>query len=141
MKEKDTLIIGRLTEAKVLQYFTELGYVVSLPFGGQARYDYLIDVNGKIIRVHVKTSQLKEGCIYFSTSSSHYIQGHHLHTEYTKDDIDYFVTEYQNQYYMIPVEECGRAKRLRIEVPKKGANLNKINWAKDYQAEEILKHI
>lgn len=137
----DTVTIGRLTEAKALAHFTSLGYVVSLPFGGQARYDLIIDVNGKLIRVQVKTGQYKEGCIVFYTCSSHYLQGSHVHTTYSKDDIDYFLTEWDDQFYLVPVEECGKVKRLRIDIPKTKANTSNINWAKDYIAEEVLKTI
>ena len=137
----DTMTLGRLTEAKSLAYLTSLGYIVSLPFGGQARYDLLVDVNGKIIKIQVKSSQYENGCIVFYTCNSHYIQGHHVHTTYTENDIDYFMTEYNEQYYLVPVTECGKQKKLRIEIPKSGASTKNINWAKDYLAQEVLKSL
>lgn len=139
--EKDTVTIGRITEAKCLEHLTSLGYIVSLPFGGQARYDLLVDVNGKIIKVQVKSSQYKDGCVEFYTASSHYLQGHHVHTVYEKNDIDYFMTELNNQYYLVPVEECGKQKKLRIDSPKSQANITNIHWAKNYIAKEVLEAI
>lgn len=137
--KKDTCLIGRKSEAKALHFFIEQGYNVSLPFGGQARYDLLVDIGSQILRIQVKTGSYKEGCVIFCTSSSHYLQGHHVHTTYTKEDIDYFFVEYNNQCYLVPVEECGREKRLRIDEPNKFAPKSSINWAKDYLATEVLK--
>lgn len=138
---KDTCVIGRETQAKALTFFISKGYIVSLPFGGQARYDLLVDTGVNILRIQVKTGSFKDGCIVFYSASSHYIKGSHIHTTYSKKEIDYFLTEYDNIFYLVPVEECGKEKRLRIEPPKNGSNSSNINWAKNYLAEEVLKNL
>ena len=55
----DTNFKGKITELKVLTYITELGYSVSIPFGDKDRYDQIWDINGKLIKVQVKTAHWK----------------------------------------------------------------------------------
>lgn len=39
---------------------------------------------------------------------------------YTSKDIDYFATEFLGQVYIIPVDECGTNKTLRLSPPNNG---------------------
>lgn len=130
---------GNITELQCILAFTQLGYQISLPYGGQARYDFLADINGKILRVQVKTSKFDSGCITFECRNSHYIKGSHTHSKYNENEIDYFATYWDNKCYLIPASECGSAKRLRIEKPK--INYPNMNFAKDYQIQEVINKI
>ena len=56
-------------------------------------------------------------------------------TSYTKDDIDYFATFWENQVYLVPVEETSSKKVLRFESTSNQPN---ISWAKNYTVEEVL---
>ena len=57
-----------------------------------------------------------------------------MHTSYKEDNIDYFMTYWDDKYYLIPVEECGaREKTLRL-VPPKNGQIKGISFAKDYIA-------
>ena len=135
----NTNIIGTITELKCITYFLELGYTVSVP-QNPCRYDFIIDTGYKLLKVQVKTCNTTrvDGGITFYTSSSHYVQGQHTHTDYKNDKIDYFCTYFENECYLIPVEECGvREKTLRIVPPKNGQTKN-ICFAKDYIAKEVL---
>lgn len=37
---------------------------------------------------------------------------------YNKSDIDYFMTVYNNEFYIIPISECSTRKTLRFKPPK-----------------------
>ena len=54
------------------------------------------------------------------------------------DEIDYFATSFNGKTYLIPVEECGADKKLRI-LPTKNGQVRGITWAKDYELEEVVK--
>ena len=60
--------------------------------------------------------------------------------KYSKEQIDYIATYWNNKCYLIPVDECGSAKRLRFSETD---NLQKerVSFAKDYELESILKNI
>ena len=136
----DTNLIGAITELKCITYFLELGYTVSVP-QNPCRYDFIIDTGNNLYKIQVKTCNTtrREGGITFSTCSSHYVQGQHTHTSYKGDGIDYFCTYYENECYLVPVEECGsREKFLRL-VPTSNGQTKNIYFAKDYIAKDILK--
>lgn len=138
----DTNTKGKLTELKVLTYITELGYSISIPFGDKDRYDQIWDIHGKLLRVQIKTSRWKteqQKSIIFSCKT-YYARssGVRVHT-YTKDDIDFFATYWNNKVYLIPVEECSSEKTLWFEKPSNGCT--RCSFAKDYEVEEVLKRV
>ena len=134
---KDTNIIGTLTELKCITYFLELGYTVSVP-QNPTRYDFILDTGEKLLKIQVKTSNARiEGAITFETCSSHITRTGANRRNY-KNEIDYFCTYFDNQCYLVPVEECGnRAKSLRL-VPPKNGQIKNICFAKNYIAQEVL---
>ena len=46
----DTKQIGNLTELQCITRFYELGYTVSVPYGDSEKYDFILDINGNILR-------------------------------------------------------------------------------------------
>ena len=136
----DSKFIGNITELEVLTYITKLGYQVSIPFGDRERYDQIWDINGKLLRVQVKTSHSTDNAIKFSCRSSHRKEGKCINSKYTSDEIDYFATFWNGKCYLVPVEETSTEKRLRFEPPKNGQTKG-ITFAKDYLVEEVLKQL
>lgn len=51
---------GNIGEAKAIHYYTELGYMVSKPLFENCAYDLIIDKDGMLLRVQVKTSTQKK---------------------------------------------------------------------------------
>lgn len=140
---KDTKLIGNITELEVMVYITKLGYQVSIPFGDRARYDQIWDINGKLIKIQVKTAHLigdGEG-IEISCKSSTRKRGKNINKKYTSEEIDFIVSYFEGKCYMIPIHETSsRSKKLRFQHPKNN-QLNNINWAVDYEAEKVILRI
>ena len=138
MEELSTNIKGSLTELKCQTYFLELGYVVSIPIS-PLRYDFILDTGTELLKVQVKTcNNNNPDVLTFATKSSHYKKEGYERTNY-KNEIDYFCTYYDNQCYLIPIEECGSSeKKLRL-VPTKNGQVKNICFAKDYIAKEVLE--
>lgn len=132
--------IGNITELETMLAFMKLGYNVLTPYGDCERYDFVVDVNGKFLRIQSKTSRSTDDGASFSFNgrSCNRKDGKIVHHKYTNDEIDYFVTSFNGKVYLIPVEECGAEKRLRILPPKNG-QVRGITWAKDYELEEVVK--
>ncbi len=78
--------IGNLAEAKIIARAMERGYGVSLPFGDW-RYDLIFDIEGKLLRVQVKTGKLREGVVVFPCCSFDASKGRR---SYTAEEIDVF---------------------------------------------------
>lgn len=142
-----TQSVGNVTELKCLLKFIELGYECSIPYGNGAKYDFIADVNGEMLRIQcksataIKSKRLNhsndeiEGFSISTMSSTTNTQKTVRH-RYDKSQIDYFATVFNEQVYLISVNECSTAKTLRFLPP---ANNNKnYNKAEDYEIEKVI---
>ena len=130
----NTNLKGKLSELKVLTLATSLGISVSLPFGDKDKYDQIWDLKGNLIRVQIKTSRWKDerelGIIFNCYSISN--GKRHI---YTKEEIDYFATVWEDKCYLIPIEECSCEKVLWFTAPKNGSN---YHMAEEYEIKKVL---
>lgn len=133
--------IGAISETQVLLWCMQHNVSVSLPYGDKARYDQIWDINNKLIRIQIKTAKAEDNLGELISFNCYSVVNGKKHT-YSKDEIDYFAIAYQNNVYLIPVEECSVTKKLRLADSKNTAKFaTKVNWAKDYLGEEVLKKL
>lgn len=132
--------IGNITELETMLSFIKLGYNVLTPYGDCERYDFVVDNKGTFIRIQCKTAYSVDDGASFRVNgrSTHKTSGKVVHHTYNKEEIDYFATYFNEKCYLIPVEECGTAKSLRILSPK-NEQTKGIVWAKNYELEEVVK--
>jgi len=139
--DANTRIIGELTELKCQMFCIEHGYVVSKPIIDNARYDMLLDINNKIYRIQIKTarwmSEEHEGII-FNGKSQHRIAEQNKIMKYTPEEIDFFMTVFEDKFYLIPCKKSKSEIRLRFK-PTKNNQDSKCMFAKDYLFEEVIK--
>lgn len=137
----DSKHIGNTTELETMLAFVKLGYNVLTPYGDCERYDYVVDANGKFFRIQSKTASTEDdgASFKFSCRSSHRKNGKTINHRYSKNEIDYFVTAFNSKCYLIPVEECGCDKRLRL-LPAKNGQTRGVTQAADYELEEVVKN-
>ena len=131
---------GNLTELQCLMAFAEQGLKVSIPYGENCRYDFILDVKGTLLKIQCKSSHFitsKEG-FEFKCFSINATRKGVFETKYTKDEIDYFATYCNGQCYLVPIEECGTTKILRFAYPKNGQKKG-ISLADNYLLEEVIK--
>lgn len=124
----NTNFIGNTTELSVLTYISKLNNYVSLPFGGNARYDQIWDIKGKLYKVQIKTSSLIDdgSAIVFSTG------------KYDAVEIDGFATFYNDKCYYVPFDKASTKEvKLRFNLPE-NSNPKNIKFAFDYEVERIL---
>ena len=139
-----TQSIGNTNELQCMLAFIQLGYECSVPFGNGAKYDFIVDIDGNLIRVQCKSShytndhgKISEDSFTFSTSCSTTNTKVTKRYTYNSDQIDYFATCFNGQVYVIPVDECSTAKTLRFCPPKNG-NKN-YNKAEDYLITKLFE--
>ena len=144
MKELTVKRKGILTEEAIKLWFLRKGYSISVPIGDDDRYDFIVDFNGKLVKMQSKTGNLtrQKGCLNFSTASSKCNSSGSHRIQYTKKEIDYFCTMHPqtNQIYIVPVEECGNEFNLRF-LPFKNNNWNNAHRAIDYEGEKMIERI
>jgi len=130
-----TVSIGNASLAKCVARYVEQGYTVSLPVGDAAPYDMIVEKDGAVQRVQVKTGKLDKGVIYFPAKSN---CGRWYKTGETKDyrgKADLFVVycPQTDKVYALPVDSTGLTSvYLRVTMPKNGQR-TKVRFAQDYE--------
>lgn len=134
---------GNITEVECMLAFLKLGYNILTPYGDCERYDFVVDINGQLLKIQVKTSStshIDEGYIVFKCANKTTCNGSFVRHRYDKEQIDYFMTSHEGKCYLIPVEECSTEKRLRFVPPKNGQTKG-ITFAEDYELEKVVTKI
>ena len=134
----ENAIKGLTTELHCMLAFSERGILLSQPIVADSRYDFIADINNKLMRIQCKSSTGYENDSYikFRVKTTNIRQ---MTTKsYSEDEIDYFYTWYNNKDYLIPVSETGSQTFTLRFVSNNNANPS-IHWAKDYELDTILK--
>ena len=124
---------GLITEMKVMLFLVEQGYNVSQPLNADSKYDCILDINGKLYRIQVKTAHIStsaKNAIEIKCRSTTTTQNHRKQSGYTSNDIEYFATVWENVVYLIPVDECFSSKTLDLSDVSKRSNWS---YLKDYK--------
>lgn len=138
----ENLKSGAITELKCQMFLIKHDFIISKPILDNARYDLLLDYNNKIYRIQIKTSHwnIENETIVFSCKSQHANAKGNKIMKYNPDEIDYFMTEWEDKYYLIPCDKERAQFTLRLNDPKGNAKFVKdLHWAKDYLALEVIK--
>lgn len=113
---------GNECEAQVATKLLELGYTISLPFGGGSPYDLIADKDGVLLKVQVKSTSYdgevggaKRERIVLTRGSR---RGERR--PYRPVEVDYFVVVTRSKaFYVIPYAEAVNLDRVTITVSEK----------------------
>ena len=139
MITSDTKRKGLITELQCQTYLSQLGYTISVPLGENCRYDFILDVEGKLFKVQVKTCKIDKNGIKIPCHSTHKNSKKTSCEYYDKFEIDFFATYYNDKCYLIDVQECLSQKTLSFEPNSKNGCY--ISYIIDYEAEKQIKKI
>lgn len=138
---------GLSTEIHCLQDFVNLGYQCLIPFGDSCKYDIVVDLGNKIIRIQCKHSRWSTDTtqekVAFEIATCCQTTNTHKTTryKYSKNDIDYFYTWFNGQGYLVSIEEAaGNTFRWRYEYPSSGQKQG-IHIADNYKVEEVFERL
>ena len=131
--------LGLLTELKCQYAFSERGITLLQPISQDCRYDYVADINNKLIRIQCKSAHsVNEKTISFLVSSSNWnTKERHSYI----GEIDYFYTNWNNEDYLIPISLVGdnqKEKRLRLGNSEDYSSDYNATYANDYLLDKIL---
>lgn len=137
----ETQIKGLTTELKCMEKFIEYGFIVSIPYGNNSRYDLLLDGgNGKYIRIQCKTAHLNENGSYtINTANSVSTMTKRTVKHYDSTQIDFIASIIKEQLVIIPVNliSNSKSKIFRTELPKFGAK-SSCNLIQDFTVEKYI---
>lgn len=144
MRELSVKRKGVLTDEEIKLWFLRKGFSVSVPIGDDDKYDFIVDIDGKLLRMQSKTGNTTRtnGCLNFSCASIKYNSTGTHRTQYTKNDIDYFCTLHpdSHQIYIVPVELCGNECNLRF-TPASSNNQNGVKMAAEFEGDKMIERI
>lgn len=120
--KRDTNAIGDISESAIVTRFLQLGYVVLTPFGGNQRYDLIIeDSEEKLWRIQCKTARLEyEDTVIAFDTANHNVTGKKRDWRHYRGQCDYFAVycEKLDRVYLIAVDEVGTTTaNLRLTPP------------------------
>ena len=137
---RNTSQIGEVTVAQVIAALAKVGKLVLLPFGGDKRYDLVIEEeDGRFLRIQCKTGRLIRGAVTFYPCSvdSRSEKGRCIRKSYG-GQVELFgiYCPDNDKVYLVPIgaltdqQQC----RLRVEPPRNNQQSG-IRWGKDYEVE------
>ena len=118
--------LGAQTELQCLAYLHGLGYNVSIPWGDNARYDFILDIAG-VYRFNCKST-------YLNTKGNRTVN-------YKPDEIDYFCTFIEEKCYLIPILETGKTEKVMRFTPPKNGQIKDIIFADTYLVETQIEKL
>ena len=96
--------IGDITELKCQAYLIENGWNVLVPIGNHQKYDLVIEKNGKFYKIQVKHAMpVEETGFLVRTKYEIRENGKTKKITYSAEDVDYFMTEFNNKFYISTV--------------------------------------
>lgn len=113
--------VGIITEQTVITKLLELGYTVSTVIGDNSPYDLVMEKDGILLRVQVKTGRLRNGSIIFSAVSCRINTKRLYITDYYgKADVFIVYCRDNNEFLRVPVLGSPRSSMvIRISRTKK----------------------
>tara|TARA_B100000003_G_scaffold110954_1_gene99191 strand:+ start:72 stop:500 length:429 start_codon:yes stop_codon:yes gene_type:complete len=135
---KDTISQGEKSEQIfATECFVGRGYMVSLP-NGTADYDLIVDVNGSLKKVQVKSTSRDNGNVMICKGSNGQGNKGRGKYPYPKGSIDFFALHdvKKDKWYIVPRSATGDAKQLRIAQKREGKY---SVWENNWEFSEIPK--
>ena len=136
-EKRDTNRVGEISEAAIITRFLQLGYVVLTPYGGNQRYDLVIeDADGQFWRVQCKTAWIEDdGAVIKFDTANHNVTGKNRQWRHYREQCDYFAVycEQLNKVYLIPVDQVGTTRAFLRLAPTKNKQEKNVRWAQDYE--------
>lgn len=131
--KRNTKLVGDISEARVIVALTEAGYLISKPFGENARYDLVADDGERLLRVQVKTGRFRNGVIRFSCCSSHAHRHGGMRPYFGEIDLLAVYCPQTRKVYLLPESALvATVGHLRI-APTKNNMSKYIRWASEYE--------
>jgi hypothetical protein len=137
MQKRQTSARGNMSELRVATAYAEAGFAVSMPLGGGAPYDLIVDTGKRLLKVQVKTGRLRNGCVIFPMQRHSGRNG--KAQNYVRGEIDLFAVYCPGnaKIYVWQFGDNPTLGYLRYSEARNNQQ-QKIRWAKDYEFE---KHV
>jgi hypothetical protein len=135
---------GAVAEAAITAELIQLGLVVLRPLCEGSRYDLVVDLEPRLLRVQCKLAKLREGVLVIRLNTSRFTPSGYVFTSYSVEEID-AVAAYSAELrrcFLLPIAEAAgmRGIHLRLE-PSLNNQARGIRWAADYALAPMLRKL
>ena len=134
----NTKSIGDTSEAVVLAEFIKAGFPVLLPFGDNQRYDMVVEVSGRLLRVQCKTARPVHGgaVLCFNAYSGAFGPGdrspNRRRSYRSEADLFAAYAPCTGQVYVLAVDEVPETEVWLRLTPTQNHQQRRIRWAEDH---------
>ena len=134
-KQQTSNEYGISQELLVLSQLVNYGSV-SIPYGNSARYDCILDCNGKYYKIQIKSlNMLDEDTIAIPMANSRLAgDGGHVNKIYTSEEIDFIAITFNNWIYLFNPDLAKQVFTVRVNKP---TQYNQ-HWIEDYRIDKVL---
>jgi hypothetical protein len=126
---------GGVAEAAITCAAIQLGLTVLRPLCEGRRYDVIVDLEPKLLRVQCKLARRIEGVLLVSLQTCRHTPHGYVRTSYSAAEIDavgIFSPELQ-RCFLIPIHEVSGRSSISLRLDPTGNNqARSIKWARDY---------
>ena len=101
----DTKLKADIAESAVITELLRRGFRVLKPVGDRLPYDLAIDINGKLLRIQVKSAWLYDGAYKVDVRRTKTNRRKMIRKYYNRNDFDFAIIYIQelNVFYIMPV--------------------------------------
>ncbi len=133
---------GAVAEAEIAAAAIRLELPVLRPIAEGGRYDIVIDVGTRLLRVQCKWASRLGDVLNIRCAKSRYTPHGYVKTTYSTEEID-AIAAYApetDRCYLIPIEQAARMATLSLRLaPTRNNQATNIRWARDYELETALR--
>ena len=127
---------GAIAEAAIALEAMKLGISVLRPMMEGARYDLVLDVDDRLVRVQCKLARRQADIVSVPCRGSYYTPGKgYIRSRYTAEEID-GIAAYcpeMNKCFWIPIERCANVTMLNLRLtPTRNGQRAAVNMAGDF---------
>lgn len=131
--------VGDITEYRFALYCMEHNIPISKPMNNNLPYDFIIELNDKLLKIQVKTGYDSKSLNSFMFNTRSTSKNYNEVVEKTYEDkIDAFITQYPiipNKFFFIPIEKASKGSMTMYFGDNPKSNQN---WCKDYDFDNLL---
>jgi prevent-host-death family protein len=132
----DVNVKGNVAELKIQAELAELGYPVLAPVTEHERYDLVVEVAGRFLRVQCKWAPLYRGVVCIRTESNRRGPNGFIRRPYTAEEVDAIAAYCSDldRCYLLPMDVVGTSRQITLRIePTRNGQRACLNWAADYE--------
>ncbi len=133
--------VGDRAALAVMVALHEMRIPFLVPLGENMRFDLAIELDGRLLRVQVKSGRLRGGAVEFATCSWY---GHHPHSKELSrayfGEIEFFAVYCRetNGVYLVPIDDVQTRSHAKLRVdPPRNNQRRRIRFAADYEIAKV----